>query len=713
MGNFRSLQPQRHKPLPVSPSSFTPSFTSVPPGKQADIGHVCGFRYSLAHLPIFPPEQHAAPPPQEKQQTKGIVQQKRSVLGDSQASLESITSQSTQTEQKSQRSWNFADIPLFPDPGTLALRRNTTGLPDTLKASIESLSGISMNDVCVHYHSPKPAQVQALAYTQSPNIYVAPSQERHLAHEVWHVVQQKQGRVKPLHYLKGMALNDERNLEQEADVMSKYALQRVSIEKNSQHSGCWKQFNKKPEVRQSLTQRAIQRKVGFEAELQVPSFSQSEQGKALFQESQDLPDLSTIRRFVLGGPPYDTLLGGSVKNDPFYEITTDRSKRVDRRPIIDKLIEIGSIKDLELLGDSRSNLEYRTPAYDELSEGSDGKFIEQAGKLQKHMLNTVEKAKSGQMHQLSSPAEQGYTGVPVKELQVWLGEKYPTVDPLIKHFLNTQVQDGIYLQATVGIIPTALRDLHRRALEKVEKGDLNVSKVETTVLRVVDQTVTELSNEEKFRTPPFIRNLPPQDLEALLGILHLLFMYIVADTITRTSAGTTAAIKNAVPFLVRMSLVQMQSKAAPLFLSNNKVPPDLVQFIAQRFKESKYAHIEYWTHQYTDQKITSRVPEEEFITGDYADFVTVVLGGKPLKEVKVINPGKVLPGVDMLPSDVQFSSFNQSGIPVEHRKIRRTTITNMPMEMEKIIQEIRDLNTRHLASDQKKKVLSGVLSKKE
>src|SRR5947209_7420858 len=37
-------------------------------------------------------------------------------------------------------------------------KKNNTGLPDNLKAGIENLSGMSMDDVHVHYHSPKPAE---------------------------------------------------------------------------------------------------------------------------------------------------------------------------------------------------------------------------------------------------------------------------------------------------------------------------------------------------------------------------------------------------------------------------------------------------------------------------------------------------------------------------------------------------------------------------
>jgi hypothetical protein len=98
-------------------------------------------------------------------------------------------------------------------------RENTTGLPDNLKTGIESLSGLSLDDVHVHYNSSKPAQVDALAYTQGAEIHVGPGQEQHLAHEAWHVVQQKQGRVQPTVQAKGVAINDDVGLEREADVM--------------------------------------------------------------------------------------------------------------------------------------------------------------------------------------------------------------------------------------------------------------------------------------------------------------------------------------------------------------------------------------------------------------------------------------------------------------------------------------------------------------
>lgn len=100
---------------------------------------------------------------------------------------------------------------------------NNTGMPDGLKAGIEQLSGMDMSDVRVHYNSAKPAQLKALAYSQGSEIHLAPGQDQHLAHEAWHVVQQKQGRLKP--NADGIAINDDPALETEADTMGAKALQ--------------------------------------------------------------------------------------------------------------------------------------------------------------------------------------------------------------------------------------------------------------------------------------------------------------------------------------------------------------------------------------------------------------------------------------------------------------------------------------------------------
>lgn len=131
---------------------------------------------------------------------------------------------------------------------------NHTGLPDGLKNGVEALSGFSLDDVRVHYNSSKPAQLQALAYTQGTDIHVAPGQERHLPHEAWHVVQQAQGRVKPTFQMKGgVNVNDDAGLEKEADVIGAKATQfKLATEKNSSLSTPRIPTSQSPVQRQAL-----------------------------------------------------------------------------------------------------------------------------------------------------------------------------------------------------------------------------------------------------------------------------------------------------------------------------------------------------------------------------------------------------------------------------------------------------------------------------
>ena len=120
------------------------------------------------------------------------------------------------------------------EPVQRAAAENRGGLPDGLRAGLESLSGRDLSGVRVHYGSPRPAQLAAHAYAQGPDIHLAPGQERHLPHEGWHAVQQMEGRVRPTIQLAGTAVNDDAALEREADVMGARAArmgtaQRVAV----------------------------------------------------------------------------------------------------------------------------------------------------------------------------------------------------------------------------------------------------------------------------------------------------------------------------------------------------------------------------------------------------------------------------------------------------------------------------------------------------
>ena len=161
----------------------------------------------------------------------------------SQQALKDLASNSPQTLQQKAIATRFTQSPQITaqrkqqdtfkqNQPPLQRKANNTGLPDNLKSGIESLSGISMDSVKVHYNSAKPAQMNAHAYAQGTDIHVAAGQEKHLPHEAWHVVQQAQGRVRPNTDVGGTPVNDDPSLESEATRMGDTALQRAAISDN-------------------------------------------------------------------------------------------------------------------------------------------------------------------------------------------------------------------------------------------------------------------------------------------------------------------------------------------------------------------------------------------------------------------------------------------------------------------------------------------------
>ncbi|MDP4209264.1 MAG: EndoU domain-containing protein [Bacteroidota bacterium] len=172
-----------------------------------------------------------------------------------------------------------------PDEDLLQKNPNNTGLPDNLKSGIENLSGYSLDDVKVHYNSDKPTQLQALAYAQGTDIHVAPGQEKHLPHEAWHVVQQKQGRVQPTLQMKeGVAVNDDKGLESEADVMGRRAMQ-IKLEEN----------NNNPQVKETAQLQSMEVKPSNKIVIQKRKYTD----KQIKDEIKFIPEKTNYTKIML------------------------------------------------------------------------------------------------------------------------------------------------------------------------------------------------------------------------------------------------------------------------------------------------------------------------------------------------------------------------------------------------------------------------------
>ena len=104
-------------------------------------------------------------------------------------------------------------------------------LPESVRGKMESTIGTDFSGVNIHANSGKAVEAGALAYAQGSDIHFAPGQydpnsksgQELLAHELTHVQQQSEGRVKSTGQVSGMPLNDDKSLEKEADDMASKA----------------------------------------------------------------------------------------------------------------------------------------------------------------------------------------------------------------------------------------------------------------------------------------------------------------------------------------------------------------------------------------------------------------------------------------------------------------------------------------------------------
>ncbi|HEX2900147.1 MAG TPA: TIGR02594 family protein [Bacteroidia bacterium] len=107
------------------------------------------------------------------------------------------------------------------------------GLSPELNAQMSSAMGSDFSNVNIHADSSKASDAGALAYAQGNDVHFAPGQfkpdtqsgQELIGHELAHVAQQREGRVQANASVGGMAVNNDPQLEAEADSMGAMAAQ--------------------------------------------------------------------------------------------------------------------------------------------------------------------------------------------------------------------------------------------------------------------------------------------------------------------------------------------------------------------------------------------------------------------------------------------------------------------------------------------------------
>lgn len=598
-------------------------------------------------------------------------------------------------------------------------------LPETIAGPMGRAMGADLGGVRIHTGA-EPARlarsVQATAFTLGRDIYFgagsyAPqtsSGQRLLAHELAHTIAPAGGSGSAPGPIIGRAADP---AEAQADRVADDALRvlrRPATAPDRPDRGVEPAAASLSVLRsRSAGGDRLLRKVGFEAELMVPSLGPSANQLTYAKEPGKVTD--SIKSFLDGGVAYGTDIGGKDSGAD-VRLDSDHGASVDRRPIVNKLIELGYVTGTP--SEPRTKIEFVTTAMDELAPGSTRRVKEVVGKLRGQLSAALTQAQSGELHQLGAPAKAGYkTGVPVADLKAWLGADYAELDTVVKEYLTAGVKDEVYLQATVGVIPSSLMTFFARASLPGKVQVAPPSAARQQILGMVAEVVAAF--ETKFSTAPedhWVRQLGATSSHAFLGLLGLIYSYLLGDTLHQTSGGTESIVKNAVPFLIKMSPYGLVAKTAPHALKDNPPPREFVRSIGDLMKKTKYLQLAYWVEESRKDgtavsdgtlpaKLDARPRAERLITGDYTDFVEKVLLGTG--GVVPVVVGKMLPGPDKPPTDtggvnVFHELYNQQGIPLEYRAIsKRYTVSEVTAALGEILAELRVINLSGLTEEQR------------
>ncbi len=434
-----------------------------------------------------------------------------------------------------------------------------------------------MNDVKVHYNSLKPAPLRAAAYTLGTEIHLGPGQERHLPHEAWHVVQQKQGRVAPTGRMGGQAVNINAVLEREADLMGQKALQSSAVQAAEVHPSS-------VTVQPQMTP-AIQMKTGFEVELDVPAYIEPPANRRpTLMPSEELTTAEErdIQAFLAGGLEYSYVYGAHPRG--YFHLTADHSGfQTPHFELIDALVEKKLVH--KFFHRPMSNLEYVTPPFEEISHLA---LQDVADAIQDHAGATATAAKQGQKSAIGAPARGLFTGVPVSALNKLVGND---VDLRAKvGQLTNKIKATTYLQESIGALPSEMFNLFKKgasdilnttrtqlALRKAGLSEDQIDQLKESDTKTIGfgalakiyktryvNMMVLLKSVSLAEAVRLKEDTPGEFIEPIRGYLALVGQYLIASHLDQHAGyiGQTTP-KNRVPYLSRIALYQARDALPP------------------------------------------------------------------------------------------------------------------------------------------------------
>jgi hypothetical protein len=584
-----------------------------------------------------------------------------------------------------------------------------------------------MDAVRVHYNSAEPAKLQALAYTRGAEIYVGPGQESHLPHEAWHVVQQASGAVGPTTTLGGVPINDDPALEREADEMGARTLaarDAAAVPDRPAPAAA------RPVAGVDASDAPIQRLVGFEVELNVPTYGPGLQD--VLKPGPGGEPAAIVADFLTGGLEYDTSIGEIGVHRATWpgriELSTDKNPlKVLAGNLFESLQRV-TYNEEPLAGDvvlrpDLSNLEYKTPAWDELQPGSDKQFEALATAIDNHAASIFENEPADKDSEI--PDANSATGLPREQFLKWLvgddyrklagtGYGHDIIGPLrILNEIKEKIIWHMSVQATAGLLPSGIPSIYKQpgrypgllqghftsAVDAVSRG-----------LSVLEKTpYFEQLNGDMQRSGG-----NRADFEAFLGGIALVISFEVGKALYQTDIINTTK-KNAVPLLAKTDLDRFRGATTTWLQEEfiDKMQPDIRN--AMYKKISGFIHelvpetrAEFWLASGAGRVQGRALLHQAYDSNDLTAtslLLKRVLGGEGT--IQTVTTGNPLPGLDPAPQVIRNDVGGQRGYPLEYRWITVTPRDRGQLwdVFHGVLDQVRKANIAHVPDDQRRAIL--------
>jgi len=470
----------------------------------------------------------------------------------------------------------------------------------------------------------------------------------------------------------------------------------------------------------------LQRKVGFEAELQVNVFDYRAQPRHAGRFAGGCPP--EVVNFLTGGVAYDSEI--SSKKD-LYDIKADRNQiGTEVANLYTAISKLGRVLpgNEPVIAHDYSNWpsipEYVSVAVDEFADDANARFKEQADAIQEHIGAIFLGQPRDKVGKMPGTATH-YTGIPAQELRTWLGQDFDRKDvsgPVAR--AQAFIAPRVWMHMTAGVIPSALPNLYEQEITRSKlapSAGPGLVPFQLLVTEIRDG-IDALFGDDDFKTKGnrFVDKLSIVDRDAFRGLLTLAYSHVVGEAWNQSGSPAlgTNSEKNAVPFVLKMDWKNLRGNAMPKSLA--KLPDDLVGIIGDFFTHRRpLARKEEWLKRLQLPKpdkarpsltATRASPKAAAVeTKDTREFFTKILKDDP----ELVFSLRDFEG-DKQPGDVARMSGQNLGIPLERRHVQLFP-TGGYLEAGKIggvvmefVKDVRTLNTRHLEPGARREFLDAL-----